>query len=130
MHNKKSKLVSMKKTPSFLKLFGLLLLTIIILVYYNFKKENEILSDGIESTATVEFFDYKSFIDNAKAQNRISYYNIRFYFYYNGIRYESNKEMQINDFMENIGHELEKGDVIKIRHSRKNPNYVEIVKQY
>lgn len=117
-----------KKTP-FLKVFGLLIVTFSILIINTQRTKNEILRHGVQNEATVDFYKYESRIENAKSQKRINFYRIDFHYNYQGKEYSTSQDIQVNDFKEKVGRKLNNGDKISIRHSKKNPKKVEILKQ-
>jgi hypothetical protein len=104
------------------KVLAFLIFLFSILIIIESNKKKEIDTHGINNTGLVNFCEYVSYIDNAKSQKRISFYRIRVDYEYNGSNYSATIELQPQEYKEQIGKKLNKGDKISIRHSIKNPN--------
>ncbi|MCY1632871.1 hypothetical protein [Marinifilum sp. D737] len=118
-----------KENPIF-KVLGLLILSISILVLIQNNKEKEIKMFGVNNSAEVKNIEFVSFIDNAKSQQRISFYRIKIQYRYDGSSYSRTLELQPQEYKITIGRKLIKGDKISIEHSSRNPTNVKIKEKH
>ena len=114
-----------KENPYFI-IIGFLIVAFSILIFSESRKEKDIETHGFDNVATVSSYKYVSYIDNARSQNRISFYRIGLDYQYNGHNYSVTLELRPNEFKDKIGYELNKGDEIAIRHSSLNPKNVTV----
>ena len=117
------------KSPVF-RILGLLIILMGLLFTVTSIHKKDIQQNGFDNTATVNSCELISFIDNAKSQNRISYYSIRFDYNFNGFNYSKTIEMDINEFNKKFDHKIRPNDLIKIGHSYINPKNVMIIRSY
>lgn len=118
-----------KENPIF-KVLGLLILLISILVLIQNNKEKEIKMFGVNNSAEVKNIEFVSFIDNAKSQQRISFYRIKIQYRYDGSSYSRTLELRPQEYKIMIGRKLIKGDKISIEHSSRNPTNVKIKEKH
>ena len=100
--------------------------SIVLLAFNNYNKNSDIENNSTENTALVTYINYISFIDNAKSQKRISYYQLDFQYRYSGEIFNKSIQLQPYDYKTKIGRKLNKGDEITIFHSFRNPKNVAI----
>ncbi len=110
----------------YFKIIGLLIVAFSILFFVENRKEKDIETHGFENSATVNYYKYVSYLDNAKSQKRISFYRIGFDYHYNGNDYSEIIELQPSEFNDKIGYKLNIGDEISIKHSSLNPKNVSL----
>ncbi|MDE5423614.1 hypothetical protein L3073_15450 [Ancylomarina sp. DW003] len=108
----------------YFKIIGLLIVAFSILIFVERRREKDIEVHGFENSATVNYYKYVSYFDNARSKNRISFYRIGIDYQYNGNDYSVTIELQPNEFNDKIGYKLNIGDEISIKHSSLNPKNV------
>lgn len=108
----------------FIKVFALLIVLSSILFAYEKRNRREILTNGVENIGIIQSDKYVSFLDNEKSKQTISFHQIQFDYQFNGTNYSKTLELNLQEYQEKIGHKLNTGDTIKIRHSMRNPENV------
>jgi hypothetical protein len=107
-----------------LKVIGLAIVLSLILLINEKNKNQELISNGVENIAIVKSYKHVSFLDNEKSKQTISFHQIGLDYQFYGINYSKTLEIDLQDFKNKIGHKLNNGDTIKIKHSMSNPENV------
>jgi hypothetical protein len=108
----------------FIKVLTLLIVLSSILFVYEIKNRKDILSNGVGNIAIISSYKFVNFLDNEKSKQTISFYRIEFDYHFNRNNYSRTLELNLEEFKNKIGHKLNTGDTIKIKHSIKNPENV------
>ncbi len=124
MGNKEIKKRKINIKNPLLKVIGLVFVLSLILLIHEKNKNKELISNGVENIAIVKSYQHVIFLDNEKSKQTISFHQIGLDYQFNGINYSKTLEIDLQEFKNKIGHKLNNGDTIKIKHSMRNPENV------
>ena len=118
------------KNKSAKRFLFIILICVLYLASNKYFNKKDINLNGVINKAIVERCQYFNYKENAKSSKRVKFYKINIKYYFEGEEYRKTLSLSESEYSKKIYYKLSPNDQLKIKHSRSNPNIINILKNY